>query len=90
MESVAQAKGKTHVTVRLSDEALLVIHLQQEELARVKHRDITFTEALEDILLTFRRDGPFNSVKRVFHRRVFHRKVALDPKTSPLEVFNHA
>ena len=81
MESVAQPKGKTHVTVRLSDDALLVIHSRQEDLARVKGKTITFTDALEDIILNFT-PSLLAQVKRAFHR-----KPAADQNTKPLEAF---
>jgi hypothetical protein len=88
MESVPQAKRKTHLSFRFSDEALLVIHLHQEDLSKVKQKPVDRTEALEDIILNFRPQNANSLVNAV--KRVFHRRPTADPNTKPLEVFINA
>jgi hypothetical protein len=83
MTEESDSKRKTHVNFRLSDSALLVLQLHQEDLVRVKQRAVDRTEALEDILLTFR---PQTSVLAQIKRAVC-RKPATDPYTKPLEAF---
>jgi hypothetical protein len=67
--------GKTHVTFRLSEEALTVIQQHQQ-----RHDFVERTEALEDILKQFWKVENKVATK-------FKRFLAGDPNIKPLEAF---
>jgi hypothetical protein len=76
--------GRTHLTFRLSDEAIFVIAAHQAALMTLHQRDIDRTEALEDIILKFEQKPTF-SLSRIFRSK--HRLQIAAQNIKPLEVF---
>lgn len=77
--------ARTHVTFRLSDEAMQVLVMHQARLSADQKKDVDRTTTLEDILFKFDSQGnPVARLKRALRR---HPTPSFEKGDRPLEGF---